>query len=147
MGIKKPVDRLPKNILRLYHDVVEDVLPTVMPSFIPTIIESTITTSQINTTGNHTLSLGDAGKSICGGNGTIFIPTNTTTPFPVVTNIFIVTEDDEFVIKAISNNITSVYHNGNAQAGDWIIPPRTMAKLCKIENEIWNIQGENIIRF
>lgn len=147
MGIRRPADRLPRNILKIYQDVTEDVLPKIMPSFIPTIIESTLTATEINPAGNHTISMGDSGKVICGGNGTIFIPTNDSVPLPVVTTINIITESQEYVVKAVNENVTSVYYNSNSVPGSWIIPPRTMAKLCKIETNTWNIQGENIVRY
>lgn len=134
MGILRTANRLPPNTVRGVQEIVKTMIPSA-------------TISQLKPVGNYTLTLSDSGKSICGGNGTIFIPTNNDVAFPVVTTIDIVTEDGEYVIKAASNNITSVYNNRNFTAGDWIIPPRSMVKLCKIDTETWNIQGENIVRF
>ena len=73
MGIKRPSDRLPTNVKKLYQDMIGDVLPVVMPSFIPSIVESTLTITQNKPVGDYTLELPDAGNAICGGNGTIFI--------------------------------------------------------------------------
>lgn len=147
MGIKRPADRIPRNVLRIYEDVVEQTLPRMVPSIIPSVIQSTLVMGQIKPVGNYTLTINDAGKSICGGNAAIFVPTDETVDFPVVTTINIVTEADEFIIQPVNKNITSIYYNNNPVAGEWIIPPRTMAQLCKIDNNTWNIQGQNLVRF
>lgn len=147
MGIKRTVDRLPKNIIKVYQNVVEEILPSMVPTIVPAVLQFTLVTGQIKPGGNYTLSLSDAGKSICGGNATIFVPTNQDVAFPVVTTIYIVTENDEYVVQAVNKNTTSIYYNGDAVSGDWIIPPRTMVQLCKIDTDTWNIQGQKLVRF
>ena len=146
MGIRRPISRLPSNVLKAYKDVVEEVLPSLVPTIMPTVLQSTLVAEQITVNGNYSLVLSDSGKCICGGNGTITVPTNVQVAFPVVTTINIVTEENEFIIKGFNTDVL-VYHNNNLVSADWIIPPRTMVQLCKVGTNTWNIQGQNVVRF
>lgn len=147
MGLRSPASRIPAKSLMVVQRAINELLPSMIPSITTSVVDASLTTTQLKPIGNHTLQLADSGKSICGGNGTIYVPTNQSVAFPVVTTINIVTENDEYVVQAVSNNTTSIFYNGNSTSGSWIIPPRTMVKLCKIDTDAWNLQGENLVRF
>jgi hypothetical protein len=87
---------------------------------------------------NYTLALSDAGRFIYADNNTITIPYNYDAPFPVGTEIKIVTQSVGSMVQ-IDGGSTSLYVNGTYESG-FILPPRCIASLLKVEEEVWTIE-------
>lgn len=92
----------------------------------------------------YTLALGDVGKMLYGSNITVSVPTNTSVAFDTGSYITIATGSDVVILEAV-NPSTSIYLSNNVVAGDWIIPARSVARLYKVEQEVWYLDGAGIV--
>jgi hypothetical protein len=99
-----------------------------------------------NLTGNYTLGLTDPGTVLYGEDLTLTIPTFATTAIPVGSYVTIATSTDIIIVDPASVAV-SIYLSGNIVAGSWIIPARSIARLTKVETNVWYLDGANIVSF
>jgi hypothetical protein len=112
-------------------------------------VESYIPQILIEDNEHHYLEIGDAGKhyySNVNGWYYLFVPDNNSTPFPIGTFIDIVTGENNWIyITANDSLITSINVPGLTYAPwGYDIPPRSTARLIKVENERWMLSGYGI---
>lgn len=94
----------------------------------------------------YTLSMLDDGNVVYASNATIVVPNVSTVNFTTGTEIVVQTAGIGVTLDVL-NAQTSIYNTGNTQSGTWIIPARTRAILQKLESEVWQLTGQNIVRF
>lgn len=106
---------------------------------------STTTVPYINViTGSYTIQLADIGGMVYGSNADISIPDDTTMSADLGSSLTITSGNNLITVQA-ENVGTSIYLSGNTTPGSWIIPPRTVAKLYKLETEVWYLDGIGIV--
>lgn len=91
---------------------------------------------------NYTLTLSDAGRFIYAYDNFLTIPYNADAPFPVGTEIKIITRNLASMIQ-VNGGSTSLYVNGSDSGGSYSIPKRSIASLVKVEEELWNLEVIN----
>lgn len=90
----------------------------------------------------YTLQLSDNGKHIYGVVGNhIVIPTNISVPFPIGTTISFVSASEIMYFAADDPSVVIWGAGLDNSELYWLIPPRSMATILKIEQDVWIIQG------
>lgn len=92
---------------------------------------------------NYTLVLADAGKHIAISSGTLTIPANSATAFPVGTAITIYNNNSS-TTRSIAITTDTMYLAGTTTTGTRTLAVRGLATIVKVDTQVWVISGAGV---
>ena len=63
---------------------------------------------------------------------------------PIGTTIVVVTKDNSCTIGV--DGSVSIYASGFNTTGAWVMPPRSVSTLLKVEDDVWVLSGAGLVQ-